>query len=167
MLTSGSLAGAARTLIQRNAQFNIGKIVRNFNEPTIGLVVLEPRRRAQFKFSRKRIERSAGADLVTLAFKETDGPTLVRSTEGRDVPSSGELTVEAGTGRIRRTFIQFADGPTGAQLTTLYGPDEKLGIWVPTVFSERYERTKGDRELILCETAFTNYRRFEVSVRIK
>ena len=41
-------------------------------------------------------------------------------------------------------------------------------MWVPSVFTERYERdSRSGRELIVCEAKYSNYRRFEVTGRIK
>ena len=118
LLRREPVAGAARLLVNRNARFNIGTITRNFNEPTLGLLVLEPRRLDQFKFSRARVENDGDTQVVTLRFKEVDRPTLVRGVDGSHLFSTGELQIEAGTGRIRRTVIQFAYGPVIAQLTT-------------------------------------------------
>jgi len=54
-----------------------------------------------------------------------------------------------------------------SRLTTEYAPDEKLGLWVPTVFRERYEDSRRKaREIVLCEARYTNYRRFQTSARI-
>jgi hypothetical protein len=161
------LAGAARLLVNRNARFNIGTITRNFNEPTLGLLVLEPKRIDQFKFSRARVDHDGDTDVVTLRFKEADGPTLVRGVDGSHVFSSGEVQVEAGTGRVHRTFIQFAYGPVSAQLTTTYTREPRLDMSVPSVFAEHYERTKGTREVIFCEATYTNYRKFDVKVILK
>ena len=67
-----------------------------------------------------------------------------------------------------------------ARLETSYTRDHKLELWLPSVFTERYEsgngvggvRMSGDaarasRELIECVAKYTNYRRFEVTARIK
>jgi hypothetical protein len=161
------IAGAARLLVNRNARFNIGTITRNFNEPTLGLLVLEAKRMDQFKFSRARVEQDGTTSVVTLRFKEIDRPTLVRGVDGRDLFSSGELQIEAGTGRIRRTAIHFTYGPVSADLTTTYARDPKLDVWVPSDFEERYERTKGNREVIVCEATYSNYRKFDVKVIVK
>ena len=167
LLSREPAAGAARRLVQRNARFNIGSIVRNFNEPTLGLLVLDRRRRSQFKFSGRRIDRDGPTELVTLGFRETDRPTLVRGLDGRDVYSTGELVVEAGTGRIRRTFMQFTYDSIVAQLTTVYVHDPKLDLWVPATFTERYERTRPGYELILCQASYADWRRFEVQVFVR
>jgi hypothetical protein len=167
MLAREPVAGVARRLVQRNARFNIGNIVRNFNEPTLGLLVLDPRRRAQFKFTRQDVERDGATTLVRLAFRETDRPTLVRGLDGRDVYSSGTLTVEADTGRIRRTEIHFTYTSIVAELATTYAHDANLDLWVPATFVERYARRRPTQELILCQANYTDWRRFEVQVRIR
>jgi hypothetical protein len=167
LLQRDSVAGVARQLMARNARFNIGRTVRNFNEPTLGLLVLEPRRRSQFSFERTQVEREGDVDLVTLTFQERRGPTLVRSVDGGDLFSSGELTIEAGTGRIRRTLIRFPSGPVAAELTTVYAHEPKLDLWVPVRLLERYERTGRAGELTLGESTYTNWRRFEVDIRIR
>jgi hypothetical protein len=161
------LSGAARLLVNRNARFNIGTVTRNFNEPTLGLLVLEPRRLDQFRFSRVRVEQDGEAQVASLRFKEVDRPTLVRGVDGSPLFSTGEVQVEAATGRIRRTLIQFAYGPVIAQLTTTFARDPRLDMWVPSRFAERYERTNPNREVIVCEATYTNYRKFDVKVILK
>jgi hypothetical protein len=78
---------------------------RNFNEPTLSLLVLDDHHRARFSFDRQRVERVGGATLVTLAFTERDTPTLIRDPNGEPVFVKGEMTVEAGSGRVRRVQL--------------------------------------------------------------
>jgi hypothetical protein len=103
---------------------------------------------------------------------------------GRPAYARGELVVEPESGRIRRATITVKIDALLVELTTDYAPDAKLGMWVPSVFTERYERGKAsrttqyrdpeslptntpDHELVRCEARYSNYRRFEVSARIK
>jgi hypothetical protein len=71
-------------------------------------------------------------------------------------------------------------GSVTLELTTTYGPDARLGLWVPVHFRERYEegvlaggtaRTRLENattyEEIVCEAKYTNFRRFETTARIK
>jgi hypothetical protein len=167
LLQNRDAFGLARTIAERNARFNIGSISRNFNEPTLGLLVLEPERRPQFRFERKAVTADAGVTLVTLAFKEVDLPTLIHGVTGPPVFSTGELVVEAGTGRIRQTVVNLKHDRIAAQLSTQYAHDPKLDMWVPATFTERYERTRGAHEVIVCEAAYTNYRRFDATSRIR
>jgi hypothetical protein len=167
LLGRNAAGGAARELINRNARFNIGTVIRNFNEPTLGLLVLEAGRRSQFRFERVSVTREDGVELATIGFRETKGPTLVRGVNGGDVRSTGEMAIEMETGRVRRTRMQLSLGPVHAELVTTYGPAPNLGLWVPVAFSERYERMGNPRELMVCDATYTNWRRFDVDVKIK
>ena len=170
LLTSGPLSGLAQVLANQSSRFNIGSIGRNFNEPTLGLLVLDAGHRSQFKFERRRVEQVGDAMLVTLGFTETERPTLIHGVDNANVYSKGELIVEAGTGRVRRTFIELKQQEFHVQLTTTYRLDERLDIWVPDVFTERYERSatrKDAAETITCESTYSNYRKFDVQIRIK
>ncbi|HYN10273.1 MAG TPA: hypothetical protein VES67_23000 [Vicinamibacterales bacterium] len=167
LLQKGETNSVVRSVLTRNSRFNLGSIVRNFNEPTLALLILEPKRVRGFAFDRQEILQSAGRTKVRLSFRERDRPTLVRDANGRPVYARGELTIDAESGRVEHTVIELVDGPILARLTTTYAFDEKVEMWVPVAFAERYERTKGDREVILCDADYTNYRRFEVTARIK
>jgi len=160
-----------------NSRYNIGRTSRNFNEPTLSLLVLDDRHRARFSFDRKRVERAGDAILVTVAFAEKDTPTLIRDTRRGTVLSRGELVVEAGVGRVRRTVLTARVDDGSLELATVYSPDPRLGMLVPTLFQERYDQglppnsRYGDptieHESIFCEAKYTNFRRFATSVRIK
>jgi hypothetical protein len=163
LLERDSVSGVARQLVNRNARFNIGSVVRNFNEPTLGLLVLDPQRRSQFTFDRRGVAREQGATLVTLAFRETEPPTLVRAS-GRELYSKGEMVIEAETGRIRRTSMELTYGDIRARLTSIYARNPDLNLWLPATFVERYERGSR-RELISCVATYTNWRRFGVDVK--
>jgi hypothetical protein len=167
LLQKGVTESIVRNVLNRNSRFNLGSIVRNFNEPTLALLIFEPPRVERFAFDREEIVQNGGRTTVRLSFKERERPTLVRDVDGRPVYSRGEVTVDAGTGRVERTVIELVDGNVLARLTTAYALDEKVDMWVPVTFTERYERASRDREVILCEAAYTNYRRFEVTARVK
>jgi hypothetical protein len=162
-----AVSGVARRLAERNARFNIGGIQRNFNEPTLALTVLGARRTSGFSFDRVAIERTPEATLVRLTFRERDRPTIVRSVTGAPAPSHGELIVEAGTGRIRRTTFELTDGTVAARLETNYAWNDRLELWLPATFDERYGVSrKGVDEFVACQATYTNYRRFDVTGRI-
>lgn len=166
LLQTGDVVAVGQRVANRNASFNIGTVSRNFNEPTLALLVFEARRIAHFKFDRRDLAAQGGVELATLAFSEHDGPTIVRGAG--PVYATGEFVIEAATGRIRRSVITFREKLVQATLSTDYGPEDRLGLWVPRIFSERYdlnERTL--QEKTTCEATYANYRRFEVTGRIK
>jgi hypothetical protein len=158
-----------------NSRFNIGRTFRNFNEPTLSLLVLDDLHRERFSFDRRRVERIEDAVLVTLAFTERDTPTLIHDLKRGRVFSKGELVIEAATGRIRRAVLTGRIQDVQLELTTVYAPEPRLDMWVPAVFREQYRHgvaprtvdSRSEYEHILCEAKYTNYRRFETGVRIR
>ena len=171
ILQRGPLQAIGGDVADRNSRFNIGTISRNFNEPTLALLVVEPQRVADFDFSITRV--SAGPDgvrLATLHFaeKDRDGITLIQGPRGTRPRAKGDLTVEAETGRVRQTLFTLQVDDMTVALTTTYAREEKIGLWLPSVFQERYEtKRKNAREVDTGEARYTNFRRFEVLGRIK
>jgi hypothetical protein len=168
LLQKSDVRGVGGRIANRNAQFNIGALGRNFNQPTLPLLLLGPKRIRTVAFDRREVVALRDRTLAGLGFRERERPTLVRSGSGAFLYSRGTMTIDALTGRVERTEIEIRSDNVLSRLTTEYAPDEKLKLWVPTVFRERYEHASGgERELIRCEARFTNYRRFEVTGRIK
>lgn len=168
MLQRGAFESVARQLMARNARFNIGGIERNFNEPTLALLVLESRRLSNFSFDRKILVKEGAAQIATLAFDEHEPATLITDTRGRPVKLKGEFEMDADTGLIRRTRLEFKNNGVIGELVTAYQKDDKLDLWVPATFTERYTRkTATDFDHIECEAKYTNYRRFGATARIK
>lgn len=166
LLRDHSIGSLAPRLFARNARFNIGSVQRNFNDPMLALLVLGDRRRDGFSFSRP----SASVDrdgFVTIAFRERRRPTLVRDTAGRPVFARGELTIDPETGAIQRTWITLGADGVDAELTTTFALDPGVDTPVPIVFTERYTSTRQGREVTTCESRYSNYRRFDVAVRIR
>lgn len=166
------------TVKARNSRFNIGRTVRNFNEPTLALQILDAGRAdtAEFKLSGTRTD--GGIALATFEFRERWPSTLIADLHGQPTPSTGELVVETGTGRVRRTQLNTTIGPVSLTFTTEYAVDKDLDLWVPTHFREQYReglpgtgadsRVKGTGyEEVWCEGKYTHFRRFEVTGGIK
>ena len=158
-----------RRFADLNASWNIGRITRNFNEPTLGLLVLDAEHRERFRFDRRAVTKEGATALVTLEFRERDRPTLIRDATIGQVFSRGEIVTDA-AGVIRRTVFRLALNQLKVELITDYRIDEKLAMWVPVLFTERYERGRpgsAQHDQITCEATYSNYRRFQVSSRIK
>jgi hypothetical protein len=163
LLNSGQV-GAARALKDRNARYNLGTILRNFNEPTLSLLVLDDQHRRRFTFAKQGSRGST----VTVSFKEKDQPTLIIDTGGRPAYSSGEFSIDAGTGRIERARLAVRlSGGIDATLTTTYRADGKLQMWVPAKFEEAYVMGGRRPEKVNATSTYSDYSRFDVSVRIK
>jgi hypothetical protein len=168
LLSRGTDSSVIADVARHNAHYNIGRIQRTFNEPTLALLVLDKSHVANFTFSRKLVETRGGVTLVTLAFTEKDRPTIVASNSGGPVFARGELLIEAGTGRVRATHIMFKDGDVTADLKTIYMLDARLELWLPMTFAERYEgEFEGLKEIDTGLAQYSNFKRYETSGRIK
>jgi hypothetical protein len=167
LLQKGETISVVKRVRDRNARYNLGGIMRNVNEPTLPLLILDPKRVKSFSFDREEVLQGTGRTTVRLSFQERDRPTLVRNMRGAPLFSKGELLVDADTGRVERTVMEFNHDGIVARLTTTYASDDNVEMWVPVSFTERYESTREDREVIVCEAAYTNFRKFETSARIK
>ena len=168
LLLRGNLSSVIGEVMEHNARFNIGRIRRTFNEPTIALLVIDKNHLDNFSFKRELVVTEGNATLVKVSFAEHDRGTIVRSVTGSPIPSRGELLIDAGTGHVRGTHMMFKDGVITADITTTYMLEPKLQLWVPSVFAERYEgQPEGLKEIVTGRAQYTNYRRWESFGRIK
>ena len=162
----GQLRGVAKKVIDSNARYNIGSVSRNFNEPTLPLLLFDTKRVSSVEFDRKNVTRNGATTLATLSFSERDHGTIVGG-QGGPAPAKGTFVIDAATGTVRQTTFEIKHLDIRALLKTEYQHDEKLKLWLPSTFSERYERTRDVKELIECEAKYSNYRRFETAWKIK
>ena len=168
LLNRGSMARIGRALADRNARYNIGSVTRNFNDPMLALVILDAKHQRRFRFERREVTSTDTGPLVTLSFTERDRPTLILGSDMSPVYTRGELTIDATTGRLQRSYITMKDGPTTASLTTTFTKVDKLDLWLPAELVERYEHaTSQHKELVLVASKYSNFRKFGVTVRIR
>jgi hypothetical protein len=169
-----------------NSRFNLGQTFRNFNEPTLSLLVLDDRYRSRFTFERKSTEKKNGLTLTTFAFEEIAEPTLIHDSSGSSVFASGELLVESVTGRVMSATLKVEPDGVRMTLSTDYVYEEKLDMFVPARFREHYvngvppdnprpipgarhaqRQFRSFYEHVVCEATYSNFQRFEVTTRIK
>jgi hypothetical protein len=170
LLAVSPVQSVAGRLFRHNARYNIGGISRNFNEPTLALQVFDPLHQSRFEFRLGgRNSPDPPAPLAALTFRERGRPTLVRSLDGKPVFSTGELLVAPSTGTVHRSRIAFHHDSIDAELITTFAFDERLRLWLPSHFTERYttDATTGRRaETVTGEATYSNYRRFEGRARV-
>jgi hypothetical protein len=165
----------ARRLSDESARYNIGPVSRNFNVPTTALFFFSPENIERFKFTGKRVERDG---ICEITFQETRRPTLIKTPEGRSVPSEGSVWINASDGTVLRTFIRikgFGRGSAAvtrdsgtAQVEVSYTRVPTLNMWLPEVMVESYETGRGPLlERTTAEARYSKYRVFQTSGRIK
>ena len=173
--------GRLRLLRDEGARFNVGRIYRNFNDPTLVLQFLDAANQSRFAFTVVGAEEANGIDAWKLSFVERSTPTLLQ-TNGSDLLSSGLVWVARSDGTVVRTKLTLKDASanTTADLLVDYGRNPKLGMFVPTRMAETYvqqrvanratpgvpSRLGVATERIECVAKYSNFRRFETSGRV-
>jgi hypothetical protein len=145
-----------------SARFNIGPVRRNFNVPTLALLVASPVNAGRFSFELRGYEIIAGIRVALIAFSETGSPTLI-TRGGHDWPSRGLLWVEPGSGRIWRTDLQLTDRDIEMRQTTWFTRDERLDLMVPSRMRELYDYLARSDEYVEAVANYTNIRKFRVA----
>jgi hypothetical protein len=154
-----------RALSEENGRYNIGAIVRNFNEPTLALLFLDARYRSRFQFSNGGSGQMGGQVVRKIQFNEVVTPTVIR-TQKRDVRTSGTLLVEPLTGRVLRTELALIqdESNTRGSIDVSYGMSAKLGLLVPVEMHEWYGYAHSKpNEGTSCTAKYSDFRRFETS----
>ncbi len=166
-----------RRLRDEGARFNIGRIYRNFNDPTFVLQLLAPGVQPRFVFTLLGVEK----DAWKVAFAERTLPTVVQ-TPTANLLSNGTVWIGRADATVVRTDLVIKDPSTNteADISVNYRFDARLGIAVPFRMAEVYVQTvirnvapAGSPQRLLtmterieCVATYSNYRRFETSGRL-
>ncbi len=154
---SASADEQKRRMLEDNARFNIGDIVRTSNIPLLALEFLSSENQWRFSFKRTRNatvqvgnpgETPPGTfrlstDVWVLEYEEREPRTIIRTVSGRDVKSRGRLWVEAETGRVMMTELMTRDHDIQSATTVSFKSEPVLGLLVPVEMRERYRGRKG------------------------
>ena len=173
-----SLLVQARLIAGESARFNIGPITRDINVPTTALHFLHPKHRPNCRFNKEREEVLDGERVWVIRFKERERGSLIRGTDGQNLPALGRLWIVPADGRVVKSELVIEDfvrgGDSKAEIGVRWQRDASLDLWVPAEMRERYEGpwyerldSRLERYDIDGVATYSNYRRFTVDVRIK
>jgi hypothetical protein len=154
-----------RQLADENGRYNIGQIVRTFNEPTLALVFLDEHDRHRFAFQRGKEDTIDRRREVTYEFSERTHPTVVQD-HGRDVAARGTLWIDGATGHVRQTSLELSDAAAQVKgrMIVRYGAHPKFDVLVPIEMRESYTSAAGEE--ITTVATYSDFRRFETAGRI-
>ena len=159
---SPSALDRARRLMDESTRYNLGRVVRTINIPTLAVLLVQPNLRGRLAFTYDGEIQVAGRAAWAVAFEERVRPTLVRTPNGADLPMSGRLWIDPATGTVLKTEMSVADSSVIATVAVEFREDTSLGLWVPAEMTEFYKATMSSDE-IRCTATYKNYRKFSVS----
>ena len=176
--TSTSWPERMRLLRDEGARFNIGRLERNFGDPTLALQFLAPETQERFEFKLEGRERIRDQMSWRVSFKERAHPTLVQSS-GRDVLASGDVWLADQDQSVVQTRVFFLDRHFDLRITAdirvTYRSEPRLGIWLPAEMREIYQqngrgiddaRVVSFNDRVECIATYSNFRRFETEARL-
>ena len=83
-----------------------------------------------------------GVTAMEIDFRETGSPTVIRTSDGRDVASQGTIWVVPSDGTVLRTQLSVSGfgGPrTSSAVDVTFARDARLKLWLPAKMTERHE----------------------------
>jgi hypothetical protein len=158
-------------IVEESTRYNLGSMARTINVPVLALVILDPDNQNRFTFKRTGHGGPLlghGPDKMPEAawiveYRETQAQTIVRTTNGRDLPSRGRFWIEPGTGRVFRSELIAEDAIVRGVIDVTYQPAPDIGLLVPVEMRERYETRKTGPRVDGTAT-YGRFRQFQVKV---
>jgi len=177
-----SMPEQVRRIVEESVRYNIGSVIRTINIPILPLLVLDPENQPQFQFDgdHARPERAAdspsapadmpnsprfrvSSEVWVVRYQEVKPQTLIRTEDGRDLPSRGRLWIEPSTGRILMGELLTGNAEIDARIEVSYQSEPLLGLLVPIEMREKY-RSRRDASTIEATATYKNFRQFQVKV---
>jgi len=173
---SASAQGQMRQIIQESSRYNLGRVVRTINTPTLPLQFLEAVNQSRFRFQRGAQEEPslvsarssdatpsfrAATEVWVLDFEETAPLTVVRTPDGANLPSRGRFWIDPIDGAVRMSELIVVDPNVRATIDVSFRLEPIVGLWVPSEMHERYQAT---RDVIEGRATYSRFRRFQVEV---
>jgi hypothetical protein len=163
-----------RIIADESARYNAGAVQRNFNVPTMALLFLHPSNASRFRFDRAGSDTIDGTPVWKVRYREVGVPTIIRTSEGKNVPVNGMFWIDPTHGRILKTSlevkgeVEISGGlsampeslgsntsghgaapdnrvETYSRVTTSYKHDQRLGLLLPAEMVEDYQGVSVNR----------------------
>ena len=128
-----------RRMTGESARYNLGDITRTLNIPTFPLIVVHPSNRHRFRLRVRGSRQEDGVTVREVTFEERQRPTLVRSTQGRDVALRGRLLVDEATGEFIHARLDPRPEGVTSRIEVWFARVPGLRLRVPVRMWEWYQ----------------------------
>jgi hypothetical protein len=168
---SSSSAAQVERILGESSRYNIGNLLRTINTPVLALVILDPVNQPRFTFKRTthgdpllgRGTAGPPDSVWVVEYQEVEKQTVIRTTNGRDLPSRGRFWIEPATGQVAATELIAEDPFIKGIVDVEYRIEPVVGLLVPAEMRERYEiRRDGSR--VDGTATYGRFRQFQVKV---
>lgn len=171
----------SESIVAESARYNIGRVTRTVNTPTLPLLFLDPDVQSRFRFklsaggapvmangSGRSTSTSASVFTVStevwvVEYQEVERGTVIRTPNGKDLPARGRFWIEPATGRVLMSELIAEDTNVLATIDVSYQSEPLVGLLVPIEMRERYD-VRGDGSRITGAATYGRFRQFGVHV---
>jgi hypothetical protein len=168
---STSSAAQVERILNESSRYNIGNLQRTVNAPVLALVILDPANQSRFRFKRVPhgdLQLGRGTpkppdSVWVVEYREVEKETLIRTTNGGDLPTRGRFWIEPATGQVAASEMIAEDPIIKGTIDVEYQIEPAVGLLVPVEMRERYEiRRDGSR--VEGTATYGRFRQFQVKV---
>jgi hypothetical protein len=168
---SSSSAVQVQRILTESTRYNIGNLARTVNAPVLALAILDPSNQPRFAFKRGthdepllgRGRDKPAASVWIVEYRETEKYTMIRTTNGRDLPARGRFWIEPSTGQVVGSELIAEDMLIKGTVDVEYQMEPSVGLLVTIEMRERYEiRRDGSR--VDGTATYGRFRQFQVKV---
>jgi hypothetical protein len=168
---SSSSAAQVQRILAESARYNIGNLVRTVNAPVLALVILDPANQSRFSFTRTmhgdpalgRGRAKPPASIWMVEFREVEKKTIIRTSNGRDLPARGRFWIEPASGEVVGSELIAEDLFIKGIVDVEYQSEPSVGLLVPIEMRERYEIHR-DGSRVDGVATYGRFRQFQVNV---
>ena len=147
-----------------SARYNLGP-QRTVNDPAVALWFLHRRNQGRFRFRLIGPSKVEGVAAVRLDFTEANRPTLIRTSQGLDLPARGALWIEAtGASLVFSRLDLDVPGLGLTQIRVAYRQQPAVDAWLPTEMREAYAVPETS-ERLEAVAKYSRYRKAHVEVQ--
>lgn len=164
-------------IIKESARYNIGDVERTINLPLLGLTVLDRDLQGNFEFRPddtrdypgevfalpKTPDFAPPPDAVVIAFREIGIQTMVKTPQGKNLPTKGRFWLMPSTGYVAMTELRIDDWTLAAVVQVAYRAPKEGELPLPVAMHEMYENRLNSRRVEGTAT-YSNLREFDVKV---
>jgi hypothetical protein len=168
---SSSSAVQVQRILEESSRYNIGNLQRTVNAPVLALTILDPVNQPRFTFKRGAagdplLGRGAGkppGSTWVVEYQEIQKRTLIRTTNGRDLPARGRFWIEPSTGQVTGSELVAEDLIIRGTVDVDYQMEPSVNLLVPVEMRERYE-IRRDSSRVTGTATYGRFRQFQVKV---
>jgi hypothetical protein len=164
---SGTTLQRASAIAEEGARYNL-RGIGTLNNPLLALAFVQDRYRQRFRWRLVRNDKGVGPDVWSVRFEEFVVPTLLKGNGNRDLPTNGQVWIDAPTGRVMKTELRVELGGSiigrmavrnRSEIVATFGVDDRFQIAVPTEMRENHFFGNND---VTTVATYGRFRRFGV-----